>query len=64
MGVKASVVGYGVLALAAALTFRLLLLIGEVDAATFLEHEATASLLHPKAQGRARLRWRPRRPAS
>ena len=50
VGVKASVVGYGVLALAGALAFRLLLLIGGTDAAAFLEHEATASLLHPKAK--------------
>ena len=49
VGVKASVVGYGVLALAAALAFQLLLQLGTVEAATFLEHEATASLLEPKA---------------
>ena len=48
VGLKASVGGYGLLALAAALTFRLLLLVGDVEAATFLEHEATASLLDPK----------------
>ena len=48
VGVKASVVGYGVLALAAALAFLLLLQVGDVDAATFLEDEATTGLLHAK----------------
>lgn len=48
VGLKASIIGYGVLAVAAALVFRLLLAIGEVNAEAFLEHEATASLLNPK----------------
>lgn len=48
VGVKSSAVGYAVIALAGALTLRLLLLFGEVDAATFLHHEATVSLVHLK----------------
>ncbi|CAA9333546.1 MAG: hypothetical protein AVDCRST_MAG71-1882 [uncultured Lysobacter sp.] len=47
VGAKASLVGYAVLALAAAVTFRLLLAFGEADPATFLEHEATVSLMNP-----------------
>lgn len=48
VGLKASVVGYGVLTLAASLAFLLLLQLGRVNAAAFLEHEATASLLQLK----------------
>lgn len=48
VGVKASVVGYSVLALAAGLAFVLLLRFGGVNEATFLDHEATAGLLHVK----------------
>lgn len=47
-GLKATVVGYGVLAFAAALAFRLLMQVGDAQEATFLQHEATSSLLHPK----------------
>lgn len=45
VGLKASLVGYAVLALAASLVFLLVLQLGSVNSATFLEHEALASLL-------------------
>ena len=50
-GIKASVVGYALLALAAGVTLPRGDASATWTAATFLEHEATHSLLHPKVTG-------------
>ena len=47
-GLRASLVGYAVIVLSAALTFFILLQWGEVRAGEFLENEATTGLLEPK----------------
>ena len=48
VGLKASLVGYALIVLAAALTFWVLLQFSDVTAAEFLTNKATTSLLEPK----------------